>query len=146
MNALGAFIPAVTLKSALSRIARETKRVSAAVVSLVALQIAAVLRRRKKDYYLKRLLPEIFWSCSFLTANGGLYIVSFCILRYFFPVTSHTMLISLQVTHEFQFGKQFILLLKHIALERSSCFHPPFVMAFVRSLTVLLLSGDAASH
>lgn len=46
------------------------------------MQIAAVLRRRKKDYYLKRLLPEIFWSCSFLTANGGLYIAFFCILRW----------------------------------------------------------------
>lgn len=45
------------------------------------LQIAAVLRRRKKDYYLKRLIPEILWSTSFLTANGGLYIVFFCILR-----------------------------------------------------------------
>ncbi|XP_070839874.1 transmembrane protein 135 [Chaetodon trifascialis] len=43
--------------------------------------IAAVLRRRKKDYYLKRLLPEILWSTSFLTANGGLYILFFCILR-----------------------------------------------------------------
>uniref|UniRef100_A0A8C4H1H2 Transmembrane protein 135 n=1 Tax=Dicentrarchus labrax TaxID=13489 RepID=A0A8C4H1H2_DICLA len=42
--------------------------------------IAAVLRRKKKDYYLKRLLPEILWSTSFLTANGGLYIVFFCIL------------------------------------------------------------------
>ncbi|KAM8900384.1 transmembrane protein 135 [Spinachia spinachia] len=43
--------------------------------------IAAVLRRRKKDYYLKRLLPEILWSTSFLAANGSLYIVFFCILR-----------------------------------------------------------------
>ncbi|KAM6911345.1 transmembrane protein 135 isoform 2-T3 [Lycodopsis pacificus] len=43
--------------------------------------IAAVLRRRKKDYYLKRLLPEILWSTSFLTANGSLYIVFFCLLR-----------------------------------------------------------------
>uniref|UniRef100_A0AAX7UZN1 Transmembrane protein 135 n=1 Tax=Astatotilapia calliptera TaxID=8154 RepID=A0AAX7UZN1_ASTCA len=43
--------------------------------------IAAVLRRRKKDYYLKRLIPEIFWSTSFLTTNGGLFIVFFCILR-----------------------------------------------------------------
>ncbi|XP_041864552.1 transmembrane protein 135 [Melanotaenia boesemani] len=43
--------------------------------------IAAVLRRRKKDYYLKKLLPEILWSTSFLTTNGGLYIVFFCILR-----------------------------------------------------------------
>ncbi|KAF7665259.1 hypothetical protein LDENG_00142150 [Lucifuga dentata] len=43
--------------------------------------IAAVLRRRKKDYYIKRLLPEILQSTSFLTANGGLYIVFFCILR-----------------------------------------------------------------
>uniref|UniRef100_A0A3B5AIZ9 Transmembrane protein 135 n=1 Tax=Stegastes partitus TaxID=144197 RepID=A0A3B5AIZ9_9TELE len=43
--------------------------------------IAAVLRRRKKDYYIKKLLPEILWSTSFLTANGGLYIVFFCILR-----------------------------------------------------------------
>uniref|UniRef100_A0A672HLP7 Transmembrane protein 135 n=1 Tax=Salarias fasciatus TaxID=181472 RepID=A0A672HLP7_SALFA len=43
--------------------------------------IAAILRRRKKDYYLKRLLPEILWSTSFLTTNGGLYIVFFCILR-----------------------------------------------------------------
>ncbi|KAG8008611.1 hypothetical protein GBF38_019849 [Nibea albiflora] len=46
--------------------------------------IAAILRRRKKDYYLKRLLPEILWSTSFLTANGGLYIVFFCILRKLF--------------------------------------------------------------
>ncbi|KAI3373661.1 hypothetical protein L3Q82_022272, partial [Scortum barcoo] len=43
--------------------------------------IAAILRRRKKDYYLKRLLPEILWSTSFLTANGGLYIIFFCVLR-----------------------------------------------------------------
>ncbi|KAK2879655.1 transmembrane protein 135 [Channa argus] len=43
--------------------------------------IAAVLRRKKKEYYIKRLLPEILWSTSFLTANGGLYIVFFCILR-----------------------------------------------------------------
>ncbi|XP_068187224.1 transmembrane protein 135 isoform X2 [Antennarius striatus] len=43
--------------------------------------IAAVLRRRKKEYYLKKLLPEILWSTSFLTANGGLYIVFFCLLR-----------------------------------------------------------------
>ncbi|XP_069002472.1 transmembrane protein 135 [Embiotoca jacksoni] len=46
--------------------------------------VAAVLRRRKKDYYLKRLLPEILWSTSFLTANGGLFIVFFCILRKLF--------------------------------------------------------------
>ncbi|XP_017273420.1 transmembrane protein 135 [Kryptolebias marmoratus] len=46
--------------------------------------IAAILRRRKKDYYLKRLLPEILRSTSFLTANGGLYIVFFCILRKLF--------------------------------------------------------------
>ncbi|XP_048851249.1 transmembrane protein 135 isoform X2 [Brienomyrus brachyistius] len=43
--------------------------------------IAAILRRRKRDYYLKRLLPEILQSASFLTANGGLYIAFFCILR-----------------------------------------------------------------
>ncbi|XP_068600560.1 transmembrane protein 135 [Brachionichthys hirsutus] len=43
--------------------------------------IAAVLRRRKKEYYLKRLLPEILWSTSFLTANAGLYIIFFCLLR-----------------------------------------------------------------
>ncbi|XP_061558307.1 transmembrane protein 135 [Phycodurus eques] len=43
--------------------------------------IAAILRRRKKDYYFKRLLPEILQSTSFLTANGGLYIFFFCILR-----------------------------------------------------------------
>ncbi|XP_061595199.1 transmembrane protein 135 [Cololabis saira] len=43
--------------------------------------IAALLRRRKKDYYLKRIVPEILWSSSFLTANGGLYIVFFCVLR-----------------------------------------------------------------
>ncbi|XP_035290873.1 transmembrane protein 135-like isoform X2 [Anguilla rostrata] len=43
--------------------------------------IAAILRRRKKDYYLKRLIPEIIQSTSFLTANGGLYIAFFCILR-----------------------------------------------------------------
>ncbi|KAM6986288.1 transmembrane protein 135 [Aplochiton taeniatus] len=43
--------------------------------------IAAILRRRKKDYYMKRLIPEILQSTSFLTANGGLYIAFFCILR-----------------------------------------------------------------
>lgn len=48
---------------------------------LHVLQIAAVLRRKKRDYYLKRLLPEILWSTSFLTTNGGLYIVFFCIFR-----------------------------------------------------------------
>uniref|UniRef100_A0A3Q3IZC1 Transmembrane protein 135 n=1 Tax=Monopterus albus TaxID=43700 RepID=A0A3Q3IZC1_MONAL len=46
--------------------------------------IAAILRRKKRDYYLKRLLPEILWSTSFLTANGSLYIVFFCILRKLF--------------------------------------------------------------
>uniref|UniRef100_A0A8C9Z8Z3 Transmembrane protein 135 n=1 Tax=Sander lucioperca TaxID=283035 RepID=A0A8C9Z8Z3_SANLU len=46
--------------------------------------IAAVLRRRKKDYYLKKLLPEILWSTSFLATNGSLYIVFFCILRKLF--------------------------------------------------------------
>lgn len=46
--------------------------------------VAALLRRRKKDYYLKRLIPEILQSTSFLTANGGLYIVFFCILRKLF--------------------------------------------------------------
>ncbi|XP_062869890.1 transmembrane protein 135 [Trichomycterus rosablanca] len=43
--------------------------------------IAAILRKRKKDYYKKRLIPEILQSTSFLTANGGLYIAFFCILR-----------------------------------------------------------------
>ncbi|XP_008330909.2 transmembrane protein 135 [Cynoglossus semilaevis] len=43
--------------------------------------IAAILRRRKKDYYLNRLLPEILTSTSFLTANGGLYMAFFCIFR-----------------------------------------------------------------
>ncbi|MBN3273066.1 TM135 protein, partial [Polyodon spathula] len=43
--------------------------------------IAAILRRRKKEYYLYRLLPEILQSTSFLGANGGLYIAFFCILR-----------------------------------------------------------------
>ncbi|XP_036450779.1 transmembrane protein 135 [Colossoma macropomum] len=43
--------------------------------------IAAILRRKKKDYYKKRLIPEIMQSTSFLTANGGLYIAFFCLLR-----------------------------------------------------------------
>uniref|UniRef100_A0A8C6ISY8 Transmembrane protein 135 n=1 Tax=Melopsittacus undulatus TaxID=13146 RepID=A0A8C6ISY8_MELUD len=43
--------------------------------------IAAILRKRKLDYYLYKLLPEILQSTSFLTANGTLYIVCFCILR-----------------------------------------------------------------
>lgn len=43
--------------------------------------IAAILRRRKLDYYTHKLLPEILQSTSFLTANGGLYIMFFCILR-----------------------------------------------------------------
>ncbi|XP_030414833.1 transmembrane protein 135 isoform X1 [Gopherus evgoodei] len=43
--------------------------------------IAAVLRKRKLDYYLHKLLPEILQSTSFLTANGSLYIACFCILR-----------------------------------------------------------------
>uniref|UniRef100_A0A3P9KMM6 Transmembrane protein 135 n=1 Tax=Oryzias latipes TaxID=8090 RepID=A0A3P9KMM6_ORYLA len=46
--------------------------------------IAAILRRRKKDYYVKRLLPEILWSTSFLTANGGLFLIFFCIFRKLF--------------------------------------------------------------
>ncbi|KAG8137026.1 hypothetical protein E2320_005568, partial [Naja naja] len=44
-------------------------------------QIAAILRKRKLDYYLNKLLPEILQSTSFLTANGSLYIMFFCILR-----------------------------------------------------------------
>ncbi|XP_075347262.1 transmembrane protein 135 isoform X1 [Mycteria americana] len=43
--------------------------------------IAAILRKRKLDYYLHKLLPEILQSTSFLTANGTLYIACFCILR-----------------------------------------------------------------
>uniref|UniRef100_A0A8D2DJU6 Transmembrane protein 135 n=1 Tax=Sciurus vulgaris TaxID=55149 RepID=A0A8D2DJU6_SCIVU len=43
--------------------------------------IAAILRKRKLDYYLYKLLPEILQSASFLTANGALYISFFCILR-----------------------------------------------------------------
>ncbi|XP_038675099.1 transmembrane protein 135 isoform X4 [Scyliorhinus canicula] len=43
--------------------------------------IAAILRRRKLDYYFHKLLPEILQSTSFLTANGGFYIMFFCILR-----------------------------------------------------------------
>ncbi|XP_053312537.1 transmembrane protein 135 [Spea bombifrons] len=43
--------------------------------------IAAILRRRKLDYYIHRLLPELLRSTSFLTANGSLYIAFFCILR-----------------------------------------------------------------
>ncbi|XP_039600106.1 transmembrane protein 135 isoform X2 [Polypterus senegalus] len=43
--------------------------------------IAAILRRRNKEYYLYKLLPEILQSSSFLTTNGGLYIAFFCILR-----------------------------------------------------------------
>ncbi|MEJ1272794.1 frizzled class receptor 4 [Cricetulus griseus] len=44
-------------------------------------KIAAVLRKRKLEYYLYKLLPEILQSASFLTANGALYITFFCILR-----------------------------------------------------------------
>ncbi|XP_045674146.1 transmembrane protein 135 isoform X2 [Phyllostomus hastatus] len=43
--------------------------------------IAAILRKRKIDYYLHKLLPEILQSASFLTANGALYMAFFCILR-----------------------------------------------------------------
>ncbi|KAM5224867.1 transmembrane protein 135 isoform 3-T3 [Hipposideros larvatus] len=43
--------------------------------------IAAILRKRKLDYYLYKLLPEILQSASFLTANGALYMAFFCILR-----------------------------------------------------------------
>lgn len=43
--------------------------------------IAAVLRKRKLEYYLYKLLPEILQSASFLTANGALYITFFCVLR-----------------------------------------------------------------
>ncbi|XP_069495812.1 transmembrane protein 135 [Ambystoma mexicanum] len=43
--------------------------------------IAAILRRRKSEYYLHKLLPEILQSTSFLTANGSLYMAFFCILR-----------------------------------------------------------------
>ncbi|XP_048216889.1 transmembrane protein 135 isoform X2 [Perognathus longimembris pacificus] len=43
--------------------------------------IAAILRKRKLDYYLYRLLPEILQSASFLTANGSLYISLFCFFR-----------------------------------------------------------------
>ncbi|GAB1292313.1 Transmembrane protein 135 [Apodemus speciosus] len=42
--------------------------------------IAAVLRKRKLEYYLYKLLPEILQSASFLTANGALYITFFCVL------------------------------------------------------------------
>uniref|UniRef100_A0A493T972 Transmembrane protein 135 n=1 Tax=Anas platyrhynchos platyrhynchos TaxID=8840 RepID=A0A493T972_ANAPP len=47
----------------------------------VPMEIAAILRKRKLDYYLYKLLPEILQSTSFLTANGTLYIACFCILR-----------------------------------------------------------------
>ncbi|XP_068832726.1 transmembrane protein 135 isoform X4 [Capricornis sumatraensis] len=44
-------------------------------------KIAAILRKRKLDYYLHKLLPEILQSASFLTANGALFMAFFCILR-----------------------------------------------------------------
>ncbi|XP_048454352.1 transmembrane protein 135-like [Rhincodon typus] len=50
-------------------------------ILLCFFQIAAILRRRKLDYYVHKLLPEILQSTSFLTANGGFYIMFFCILR-----------------------------------------------------------------
>ncbi|KAM5180261.1 transmembrane protein 135 [Mantella aurantiaca] len=43
--------------------------------------VAALLRRRKLDYYMYRLLPELTRSTLFLSANGSLYIAFFCILR-----------------------------------------------------------------
>ncbi|XP_038169674.1 transmembrane protein 135 isoform X3 [Arvicola amphibius] len=43
--------------------------------------IAAVLRKRKLEYYLYKLFPEILQSASFLTANGALFITFFCVLR-----------------------------------------------------------------
>ncbi|XP_023414303.2 transmembrane protein 135 isoform X1 [Loxodonta africana] len=43
--------------------------------------IAAILRKRKLDYYLHKLLPEILQSASFLTTNGALYMAFFCIFR-----------------------------------------------------------------
>ncbi|XP_031316368.1 transmembrane protein 135 isoform X2 [Camelus dromedarius] len=43
--------------------------------------IAAILRKRKLDYYLHKLLPEILQSATFLTANGALFMAFFCILR-----------------------------------------------------------------
>nr|XP_031537296.1 transmembrane protein 135 isoform X1 [Vicugna pacos] len=43
--------------------------------------IAAILRKRKLDYYLHKLLPEILQSAAFLTANGALFMAFFCILR-----------------------------------------------------------------
>lgn len=140
--ALGASGPPVIFKAAINDFAGELKCVSVAVVSAVVLQIAAVLRRRKKDYYLKRLLPEIFWSCSFLTANGGLYIAFFCILRYFYPTLFTLVHISMQVTHEFQSGKQVVYQRPDSVVR----FRTPSVVTFVRSLCFLLNSSGVASH
>uniref|UniRef100_A0A8C6RJX3 Transmembrane protein 135 n=1 Tax=Nannospalax galili TaxID=1026970 RepID=A0A8C6RJX3_NANGA len=43
--------------------------------------IAAILRKRKLEYYLYKLFPEILQSASFLTANGAVFTTFFCILR-----------------------------------------------------------------
>lgn len=51
-------------------------------------QIAGILRKRKLEYYLYKLFPEILQSASFLTANGALYITFFCVLRLVLTITS----------------------------------------------------------
>ncbi|XP_046374301.2 transmembrane protein 135-like isoform X1 [Haliotis rufescens] len=43
--------------------------------------LAAILRKKGKSYYLKKLLPETLQSSFFLTVNGTLFLSFFCLWR-----------------------------------------------------------------
>ncbi|KAK2143274.1 hypothetical protein LSH36_858g00055 [Paralvinella palmiformis] len=47
--------------------------------------LAAIIRRKKKSYYLKKLIPETIRSSVFLSTNGCLFIGAFCLWRKIFP-------------------------------------------------------------
>ncbi|ESO99145.1 hypothetical protein LOTGIDRAFT_142073 [Lottia gigantea] len=51
--------------------------------------VAALVKKRGKDYYLKKFLPETLRSSLFLAANGGLFVASFCFWRKVFGRTCY---------------------------------------------------------
>ncbi|KAK6171259.1 hypothetical protein SNE40_019486 [Patella caerulea] len=43
--------------------------------------IAAIIKKKGKDYYLKKFIPETLRSSIFLTINGFMFVASFCLWR-----------------------------------------------------------------
>lgn len=57
-----------------------------------------MLRKKKKEYYFKKLLPEILQSTLFLGTNAFCFIGAFCLWRLGFLPFSSTVLLCFKIT------------------------------------------------